>query len=56
MSENRTQRVTACLTPDDRAWLDREAEKRGLDASAFIRMTLRREREREASGQQVAVA
>ena len=57
MSANKTEKVVACLTADDRAWLDREAERLGLDASSFIRMTLRRERnEREAAGQQVALA
>lgn len=44
MSANKTEKVVACLTADDRAWLDREAERLGLDASSFIRMTLRRSR------------
>jgi hypothetical protein len=56
MSATKTERVVVCLSADDRSWLDRETERRGLNASTFIRMTLRREREREALGLKEAVA
>jgi hypothetical protein len=56
MSDSKTAKIVTCLTEDDRAWLQRESNRLGLDASSYIRMTLRRERERESSGQQVAVA
>jgi hypothetical protein len=44
MKERRTSQVLTRLTETDRAWVDREAEREGLDASSFIRMTLRRVR------------
>jgi hypothetical protein len=58
MSERKTAKIITRVTQADRDWLEREAERVGLDPSAFIRMTLRRERnEREASRQQqLAVA
>jgi antitoxin component of RelBE/YafQ-DinJ toxin-antitoxin module len=46
---NRTAIIKARVTEDDRAWVEREAERIGLDPSSFLRMTLKRERnEREA--------
>ena len=53
MKERKTAQVLTRLTETDRAWVDREAERQGLDASSFIRMTLRRVR--AASEQQAAV-
>lgn len=47
---NKTAIIKARVTEDDRAWVEREAERIGLDPSSFVRMTLRRERnEREAA-------
>ena len=40
----KTAMIRARVTEDDRNWLEQEAERIGLDASSFIRMTLRRER------------
>jgi hypothetical protein len=56
MKERKTAQIITRVTEDDRAWLDRECDRLGLAPSSFIRMTLRREREREQSGQSVAVA
>ena len=39
MIERRTSQVLTRLTETDRAWVDRESERHGLDASSFIRMT-----------------
>jgi hypothetical protein len=44
MKERKTVQVMTRVTETDRAWLDQEAERHGLDASSFIRMTLRRVR------------
>jgi antitoxin component of RelBE/YafQ-DinJ toxin-antitoxin module len=54
----KTAMIRARVSQDDRDWLEREAERIGLDPSSFIRMTLKRERnEREAvRNQQMAVA
>ena len=39
MKERKTAQVLTRVTETDRAWVDREAERQGLDASSFIRMT-----------------
>jgi hypothetical protein len=44
MRERKTAQIITRVTETDRAWVDREAERQGLDASSFIRMTLRRVR------------
>jgi uncharacterized protein (DUF1778 family) len=44
MKERKTAQIVTRVTEDDRAWVDREADKQGLDPSSFIRMTLRRAR------------
>jgi antitoxin component of RelBE/YafQ-DinJ toxin-antitoxin module len=44
MKERKTAQIVTRVTEDDRAWVDREADKQGLDPSSFIRMTLRRVR------------
>ena len=44
MKERKTAQIVTRVTEADRAWVDQEADKRGLDASSFIRMTLRRAR------------
>jgi hypothetical protein len=44
MKERKSAQIVTRVTPQDREWLDREADRAGLDVSAFIRMTLRRER------------
>jgi hypothetical protein len=56
MTERRTSQVLTRLTETDRAWVDREAERHGLDASSFVRMTLRRVRtaSEQASAPQAA--
>ncbi len=41
MKERKTAQIITRVTEADRAWVDREAERQGLDASSFIRMTLR---------------
>lgn len=46
----KTAKIITRVTEDDRAWVEQESQRIGLDPSAFIRMTLRRERnEREAA-------
>jgi len=44
MKERKSAQIVTRVTEADRAWVDREADKQGLDASSFIRMTLRRAR------------
>jgi hypothetical protein len=44
MKERKTAQIVTRVTEADRAWVDQEADKQGLDASSFIRMTLRRAR------------
>ena len=44
MKERKTAQIVTRVTEADRAWVDQEADKQGLDASSFIRMTLRRVR------------
>lgn len=55
MKERKTAQIITRVTEDDRAWVDREADKHGLDPSSFIRMTLRRARQAsETHGEVVA--
>jgi hypothetical protein len=60
MKERKTAQIITRVTETDRAWVDREAEREGLDASSFIRMTLRRQRlaseAAEAAGERLAAA
>ena len=42
--DRKTAQIITRVTEDDRAWIDRESAKMGLDPSSFIRMTLRRAR------------
>lgn len=54
-----TEFVGVRVTERDREWIDKEAEREGLNASSFIRMTLRRERtqrERRAAEQPAVAA
>jgi hypothetical protein len=44
MKERKTAQIVTRVTETDRQWIDREAEREGLDPSSFIRMTLRRAR------------
>ena len=50
MKERKTSQIITRVTEDDRAWVDQEADKRGMGTSGFIRMTLRQVR--AASGVQ----
>jgi uncharacterized protein (DUF1778 family) len=36
MQERKTAQIITRVTETDRAWVDREAERHGLDASSFI--------------------
>ena len=49
MKQPKSAQIVTRVTPDDRAWVDREADRHGLDPSSFIRMTLRRARYAAAS-------
>ncbi len=42
--ERKTSQIVVQITPSDRAWLDQEAEQRGLDLSSFVRMALKQVR------------
>lgn len=44
MKERKTAHIVTRVTATDREWLEREADKLGLDTSNFIRMTLRQAR------------
>ena len=44
MKERKSAQIITRVTEDDRAWINREAEQRGLDPSSFVRMTLRHAR------------
>lgn len=44
MKERKSAQIVTRVTPQDREWLDREADRTGLDVSSIIRMTLRRAR------------
>ena len=54
MKERKIAQIVTRVTEADRAWVDQEADKQGLDASSFIRMTLRRARAASASEQRTA--
>ena len=57
MKERKTAQIITRVTEDDRAWVDRESQRHGLDPSSFIRMALKRvrhEAESRAGIQQVA--
>ena len=57
MSERKTAKIITRVTEDDRAWVERECERQGLNPSTFIRMTLRRERAaRDQAQPQMALA
>lgn len=47
MSERKTEQIITRVSEDDRAWVEREAAKRGLDTSSFIRMSLKHIRHQE---------
>lgn len=49
MKERKSAQIVTRVTEDDRAWIDREADRHGLDPSSFIRMTLHRARLANAS-------
>jgi predicted DNA binding CopG/RHH family protein len=49
MSERKTSQIITRVTEDDRAWVDQEADKQGLNTSTYIRMTLRRIRAASAA-------
>lgn len=42
--EQKVARIVTRITEDDRAWVDQESSRCGLDPSSFIRMILRRQR------------
>ena len=44
MKERKTSQIITRVTEDDRAWVDQEADRHGLNTSTFIRMTLRQVR------------
>jgi predicted DNA binding CopG/RHH family protein len=44
MRELKTAQIVTRVTERDREWLDKEADRQGLDTSSFIRMTLRQAR------------
>ncbi|MBS0529757.1 MAG: hypothetical protein JSS22_10255 [Proteobacteria bacterium] len=41
----KSAQIITRVTEDDRAWVDRESARQGLDPSSFIRMTLRKARQ-----------
>jgi hypothetical protein len=42
--ERKTSQIVVQITPTERAWLEQEAEQRGLDLSSFVRMTFKQVR------------
>jgi len=42
--ERKTSQIVVQITPTERAWLEQEAEQRGLDLSSFVRMTFKQAR------------
>ncbi len=58
--ERNTAQIVARVADADRRWLDREANRQGLNVSSLVRMTLRRQRlaseAAEADGHRLAVA
>ena len=44
MRERKSSQIITRVTEDDRAWVDQEADRQGLNTSTFIRMTLRKVR------------
>jgi uncharacterized protein (DUF1778 family) len=39
--ERKTSRLMVKITPSERAWLEQEAERTGIDLSSFVRMTFK---------------
>ena len=58
--ERNTAQIVTRVADADRQWLDREAERQGLNVSSLVRMTVRRQRlaseAAEAAGERMAVA
>jgi post-segregation antitoxin (ccd killing protein) len=58
--ERNTAQIVARVADADRQWLDREAERQGLNVSSLVRTTIRRQRlaseAEKAAGERLAVA
>jgi hypothetical protein len=52
----KSAQIITRVTEDDRAWVDRESARQGLDPSSFVRMTLRKARSEAERGPLSAVA
>lgn len=42
--ERKTNQIVTRITPAERAWLEQEAERAGIDLSSYIRMALKQVR------------